>query len=490
MKKIVFLLMLVSIFQVLSAQEQVSELEGCFSSSKTSNKESFAVPNQIEDEMMLLFEERSFFKAKLLNPDYTEQSAITGKIVPRKYKSIIGYNIEGKNYKLFYTNATNKKFAVQTLDFNTKTATVTELGFKLKKERYVESINYNNKIHLITITKYGNDLNIYTFDNKHQHTKKTISLSSLRFPPSYRASSVYDGLIYSSYGTLGFAKIENQNPNVIETTSASNKMYLLDNKLVISFDVYEKMTQILKIDLDTYEVEKEIFDQPAKSEEGYSKSNSYIFENKLFQITSSRAKMKFKVVDMDSKELIKEYGVTKEDTITFKNSPIIQEGGGMFPALSENRVREMEKTAKYLRKISSADLGISVYKTDDSYNVILGGTKEINTGGGAPMMMPGFGGALGGAAIASFGAVTMSFNPTFMGYNSYTATKSTYINCLFDVDFEHIEGEIQDNRYDRLNDFENGLFRPKAINVFLHKNVLHYSYLDHSTQKYTIVTFN
>jgi hypothetical protein len=194
--------------------------------------------------------------------------------------------------------------------------------------------------------------------------------------------------------------------------------------------------------------------------------------------------MKFTVSDLASEQLIKEYSITKEDSITFKNSPIIQEGGVNFLGIPDkDRIREMEKTTKYLRKISNSDLGISAYKVNDQYNIILGGIKKTTQGSG---YVSGFG---AGIPIASYGAISISFNPTFYGYGGYTSTKSTYINCLFNEDFEHQQGEIPKNVYDKVEEFESTLKKPLAKNIFLHKGNIHFGFFDKKDRIYKLYRF-
>lgn len=494
MRKVVILIGVWCVVFSSVAQEKVLELGEVFEK-KRSNKECYALPNQLNKNLVLLFEEGKQFYAQLLDQDYQEVSKVNAKTIPSKYRYILGYNIIGNRYSIFFSNSQNTKFGVQTFNFDTNISENTLLDFKIKGEKYVESIVHNNKIHLITITKKTSDLNIYTFDHDFKPTKHVVSLKEMEYPnPKNRNHTITAYYLLLSIAgdrsrsIIDVEKIEGSNPNVIETTSKENKLYQLDNQLIFSFDYDHKKTQLCFIDLEKFSAEVKSYDKPSKTEEGYSKSNSYIFDNKLFQIASSNQKMKFTVLDLTTEKIIKEYKVTKADSITFKNSPIIQEGGGMFPSFSENRVREMEKTSKYLRKISSSNLGISVYKVNDEYNVVLGGTKEIITNSG--FVISGVGSGLGFGGTVDNG-IWLSFNPTFYDYNTYTTAKSTYINCLFDSNFNHIKGDIRKNSYDILFEFEDELSDDiKAVNIFLHQNKLHYGFFDPNKKTYELFSFN
>ena len=115
----------------------------------------------------------------------------------------------------------------------------------------------------------------------------------------------------------------------------------------------------------------------------------------------------------------------------------------------------------------------------------MGGTKELNAGGGA-MMMPGFGGAV---PVASFGAMSMSFNPTFFAYNSYTSTKSTRIESLFDNNFSHVSGEIEENAFDKIKTFADEQKNKKAENVFKYKNGYLYGNYNSKENVYELTYF-
>lgn len=481
MKKIILLIGIFCVVFLATAQEKIYEASGGFSL-ENNNKESFVIPNQINDDLMILLSEKQLLTAILLDTVYTQKSKINTKRVSSFYTNLLGYSVKENKYSLFFTNERNKKIGVQVFDFNNRTSSFKIIDFKLKKEKFIESINYKNQFYLFSVSKNSPDMNIYTFDENFTATKHIISLKHLEYK---NPSTNYKTSLHKIFNDNPAIIIEANNPNAIETTSKKIKIYQKDNQIIIAFDNRNIVTQIQYLDLNTFELTyKNINKTP-----GYKKSNSYIFDNKLFQIESSNQKMKFSVLDLQTDKLIKEYKITKEDTIQFKNSPIIQEGGGMFPSFSGDRVREMEKTSKYLRKISAANLGISVYKVANEYNLVLGGTKEIITNNGYTMV-PSFQGGIGaGGNFGNFTTISVSFNPTFYGYGNYTNTKSTYINCLFDENFDHLKGDIPINSFDIVNNFEDSLKKPLAVTIFKHQEALHYGYFDKNDKMFKLFKF-
>ena len=215
--------------------------------------------------------------------------------------------------------------------------------------------------------------------------------------------------------------------------------------------------------------------------------------------------MKFTVKHFDTQEMLKEIVLHKDDSITFKNTPIIQEG----PAFIAGTItREMEATSKFLRKVSAGDIGIAAYRNDGNYRITLGSKKEIRSGGGAMMPLGGF----GAMPMASFGPANVTFNPTFYAYGNYTSTKTVRIDCLFNEDFNHIAGEVPENILDKVKAFEdsfdsetltdgssakgykrfNGNTSKSDIelkNLFWHQDQLYFGYLDTGDRNYHLVKF-
>lgn len=492
MKKTLFLHLFYLIAITSFSQEKIFDLSGAFSKKKYASKNSYAFANQNNKDLVLLTEEGKITTLLLLDPQYQEKTKLLTQSIASKYDQLIGYNIQDNTYNIFYSNKKNTKFAVLQSDFSNRTITEKILDFKLKKERYIETVTHNNQLYLFSITKRSSDFNIYTFDKDFSVSKHTISLKDLEYKSFVNSTyllKAYD-LITTADG-ISIIKIEPNNPNIIESTSKKVKLYPDKEGVILSFDNSDKETKLCYINLDRYTLDYKVYPKPAATEEGFKKSNSYIYDNKLFQIASSNQKMKFTVLDLETQKIIKEYKVSKKDSITFKNSPIIQEGGGVLPTFTKNRVREMEKTSKYLRKISSTQLGISVHMVDNEYTIILGGTQEINSGG-APMMMPGFGGGFGaGGTVGNLGAVTVNYNPTFYSYGNYFTTKSTYITCLFDQNFEHVQGDIPVNVFDKVKDFEDNLVKkPKAVNIFLYNKKIHFGFYDTVDNLYKLYKFD
>lgn len=475
------------------SQEILWEVENPFKKSSFPQvKESFQVVNSKTNEisLFLIYEENVY--ACLLNEQYNLSKTMVSQKLPPKYKVLLGSSISKDGlYHLFMANENHKKFGVISFSYDEKESKIKELELDLKNQKFIQTVSYNDNFYIITTYKNESGLNIYLFDEELNYTSKKIDLSRKKFTGAMGETKyLYDLLtteqVFSK--NIDIEKIDDATPNSIESTSAKTKMYVKEGRVIFTFDVNKDYTQILTISLDDFTATTKVFnktnsDSDKRTDPDIQKSNTFIADDKLYMIGGSPKKMIFTINDYETGNLLKKYEVLKEGAITFKNTPIIQEGGVY------DKYRELERTAQFLRKITTADIGVAVYKKNDGYTITLGGKSEIKNGGG--MMMPMGFGAVPGIPIATVGSATIFFNPTYFAYNGYTNTKSTYVNCLFDSNFEHIEGEVEKNAFDKVKEFselpENKNI--KAETLFKYKDYFIFGYYIHKTKKYSLVKF-
>ena len=403
------------------------------------------VNNQNGSISLFLFDSQKIY-GYLLNNKFEKIGELKSDNRRRKYKALIGSSISNDNvYRLFMSNEKYTKFGYVDFSYDKQESKLKELDLKLDAEKYLETTVHDNKFFLMTITKKTSLLNIYSFDDEGNYKKEIVDFSKEIFLSESRKKVVLYNMFLGGNTLMSFispTKIEENNPNSIEVTSEKSKLYLRGDQLVFTFDNNKEYTQIISLDLKTLNYSLRQIEKPFVPKNTKKKANSYINGDHFYTMTSTSEKFIFRAHDFKSGGLTKEYLTTVNDTISFKNSPIIQEGGVY------DSYREMEKTRKYLRKITAGDLGISVYNINGNRQIILGGKKETKTNPG--MMMGGF----GMIPIGTIGAVSFSINPTFFAFDSYVNTKSTYIECLFDENFNHLEGEFQKNVFDKIKDYK------------------------------------
>lgn len=492
------------------AQEKVAELETNYKSLSYNQKESLTISNPKTGELVILIEDKKHTNLYLLDSDMNLKESLKTEKLASNFISFIGYHITnvGK-YGIIFSDNTNKKFGVLSFSFDTKKVFQTELNFKFNKEKYVEGITHNNLFYLMTVNKKDDYVNFYSLTDDYNFEKHAVSFKDITYttPDGFKKKASNILLTGGGFSRISdLYKIDSNSPNSIETTSKKNKLYQVKDELVFTFDKEKKHTRLVRVKIPEFSVTTEIFDKKKLTIDGYESSfnhNSFFYKNTLYQISINNKEMYFSAKDTYSKKLLKDIVLKKEDSITFKNGPIVQEGGSSI--FAEGRVRKLEKTSKFLRKVSSGFTGISAYTVGDLTQITLGSYIVTQSGGG--MMMGGFGGVAGG----SIGAISVAFNPTFGAYGGYSSSKSTYIDCLFDINFNHVPGDRKENVFDHIKKFEDNFKenntsrakesiniddeikviypKMKLKNVFYHNGNHYLSYLDTFDKKYHIVKF-
>ncbi|WP_117883913.1 hypothetical protein [Aureibaculum luteum] len=443
MKKVILFIYALSISFSSFAQEEIITFNNYLKTSKAHIKEVIPIVNEQNQETSLFITDAKQAYGYLFDSNFKIIDEIVSDKRSRKYKTIIGSSIYNGNYTIFMTNKRRDKFASLLFSYENDNSNVAEIPLELKDEKFIQTVEYNNNFYILTIVRRTSKLNVYVFEKGSQFVKKEIDLSQ----DFEEKESLYNLLTISADGSYGLKKlvdinkIEEINPNAIEITSEKTKMYKRGSEIIFSFDENEDFTKVVTLSLDSFDYEVIEFDKPFK-ETHLKETNTFINGDNIYMVAATKKKFNFSIYSFETGNLIKEYNTTVDEVISFKNTPLIQIGGEF------DSYRELEKTRKFLRKITNGNIGISVFKHNDTYEISIGGKQEVNSGGG--MMMP-----MGmGLPMATFGAVTVFFNPAMFAYNSYSRTKSIQFKGLFDDNFNHLKGEIEKNAFDKIKDYE------------------------------------
>lgn len=461
-KENLFTIILILIYSVSFSQEELGSFKNELKQSSSFIKDVIPITNSKNNDVVVFFSDPKNVYGYKLNNKFEVTSKITSEEKRRKYKTLLGYAIPNEdNYKVVLTNKGKNKFLIVDFYFNENKTTTKEFVLDNASEKIIQTVSFDNKFYLITaipfiggnysgqksggvsVSPNGDIINFYTIGNDNNLIKKEIDISEHPFIDKagkrikVRTLLTRSSTLFSKSNNT-IPKIDSRVSNVIDITAKTEKLYLKDNILVFSFDKNNEFTQLLEINLNDYTVKKETY---PKNLPDAKRSNSFILDKEVLVASSTKKELLVEIFDSESKEVLKKFNIYADKEITFKNSPIIQKGGAYA------NYRELKTAKQFLRKITADKFGISILKNADNYKFSIGGNSPKPNGGAA---MPGFGGMpIGGIG----GPVSLFFNPTMFAYNSSVGTKSTQIDCLLDLNFEHIEGEIPQNSFDKINDF-------------------------------------
>ncbi|WP_075343544.1 hypothetical protein [Tenacibaculum agarivorans] len=476
-KKNVLLLWMFITSQIFYSQEEIGSFSNDLKTNSTDIKDVIPIVNSENGNIAMFIADAKNVYGYKLNSDLKVIDKLASETKRRKYKILLGNSIvDDTNYRIFLANKNKSKFLSINFSFKDKTTTSKEYKLQDFDEKLVQTVSVNNKFYLITRRYEWDIMYVYTFDENGKMERTPINLTQTKFITNSNKDAKITNLLRNKDEEV--KEIDTDLPNTIELVGDRTKMYVRDNTIVFTFDQNNAITQILTINLDDLSASKKTFEKPLDQiKNTRKKSNSFINGDKIFLVSNTKDVLVLNIADYTTGEVLKSYSVAKEEAINFKNTPIIQEGGAYA------NYRELEKTKKFLRKIYGGKVGVAVRKlNNDSYQMTLGGYKLQQQGGA--MMMAGFGGGFGGLTVASFGNVSVYFNPAMFAYNASTNTKSTRIESLFDNEFNHIEGDVKENVFDKIPTLNIAGIAQKSKTVFKYKDYFIYGEYHTKSKQY------
>ena len=464
-----FRIFFLSIFSVFSTFAQAPFLEIPNDLSKRNNS--------VENAYVVLDNEHKTFSTFLLNETainaylYSENlepiAKFASKGLPEGYNEIIGKTIKNGQVRLYFKEYYNKKFGAVLFDFDRGQSIETEFGFKLDDEIYLQSHSYQDRLYILTVSKKSSILNIYTFQHDGKFEKKSLDFNEYNFVNGKNEPTTLYKLLHDKFnGVTTVVKIEESNPNSLQITSNVSKIYDRGNTFILSIDKESSFTYLLEFNVPELSVKIAAIEKLNEvGDEKFNTTNSYLYKDKIFQIGGNSKIMVLTVKEIATKKELKRWVFSKDEEIPFKNSSIIEE----YTTNQSHKTEELDNTALFLQIFNKGNGAVAVNPTSNGYQITMGGSENIKNGGG-----PYFGTKLVNTGMtlnstSSGMVVTSSFNPTFFSYGGYPSiesNKTKRIECLFNDNFDHIEGEIPQNVFNRLKKHTSNLPKAKAETVF------------------------
>lgn len=463
MKKIVALIISLISFYTHS-QESVKNINLGISN----NAEVFQVVEKDKKQVSLFFSAKINVLSVRFDENFNVIDSLKSQKPPKQYDDIVGYSLSGNKYYAYWSNSNGKELMAQCFDFDAKNVISTPISIPLKKEKIIKRITVNNVFYTVSILKNTGVLNFYIMKDG-VFEKKSVDLTSKRFLGSDDKVATLWDLVSSSTSfepSYSFQTIATETPPSLALSANKHKVYVLGNKLMFTLDDNCRFTQTFTVDLNDFSGTTKMFAQPLfAGGDVYSyDSNSFIFDGKMIQMKNGSDFMKIIIKDLEDKQ-IKEFLINNQE-ISFKNSDIIQENG------SAKSLRVLDKSNQLVRKINGNNPAISLYEANQNIYMIIGGVSNIQQNNA---MM--FGGMYGMSGVLI--GMALSSNYSLNNLNSYKQRKVVYINCLFDKDFNHLEGEVKKTAFDELRAFSETKTLIAPVLFRLNSNLYYGGYDNH-----------
>lgn len=483
--RLTFCCFLIFITSIVYSQEPILDFKNLDFKRSIRNVENYSLADSKTNNLAIILGQKEKVSGYLYDADFQKIGKASGVRLKRKYKETIGYIVTNETtYTLVYGTSSRKKFGYLSVNLKSGEITSNEIEFKFDDERYLETILYENRMIMMSATK-GNALILREFTSDFTFE----AIATFQFDAEDKEQRLLErgfGFLSNTSNTsTGITKIDNRVPNTIERSSSEKKLYHQGDNVYFTFEDEESHTILNTLDLSSLELTTKTFSYPKGRIDEFKNFNSFIHGENFFHIASSRDEMIFQVKNFDN-EVLKEFYVAQEDSIEFKNSPIIQDGSAY-----RNKKRELSTTKQYLRKITSGNIGVSIHKENEQYQITLGSHALISRGGGgyvgAPM------GPVGGTTVPVPNGNSIfipAYNPAFTSYGGYGFSKAVFVNSLFDSEFNHIKDEtFENNIFDRVKEYQDELKWDTAEDVFIHNGKTYFSYWNTKEQHYFLIPF-
>ena len=280
-------------------------------------------------------------------------------------RSILGYSFgEDGNPNLYLASESFKDVIIVKFYLETKTFKMLKFDFPSEQlnQYHITFFQQNNAFYILSKIIDEQTLILYKFKNEIVE-KKVFDFSSFLFQNKNTQFITFNKVVEDN-------PIEKIDPNdfaPLDKSSKKNKVYLINDHLILTLDQNPKKTQILDLDLENNTIEEKSF--PQSGIDNTNNSNSFLNDNKLYQISSNKYGFSIDIKDYSSGKTLKEIKVLKNDTINFKNSPLLLQTDGRKPT-------ELKKTSQFLNYLSFLNVGLSAFKNKKNIFFTICGSQK------------------------------------------------------------------------------------------------------------------
>jgi hypothetical protein len=413
------------------AQELVTQIEMPLKK----DNDVFQIVDEGQKQVALFVSDKNKVKTIMLDENLAIKDSLSAARPHSSFKDMAGFAHEGQRYNLFWSTTGSQELISQSFDFMQRSAKEKKYSISFKNEKIIQEFSENNHFYILTALKNSNVVKLYTFYPDGRLENKTLEFKNFHFfTPDYQRTNFY-GLFE---GAFYLKRIHPESPTSLTDAAAKDKFYFADDKIVMTFDRNVDYTQVILIDMQSWTATEQYIRQAfVGNDRSILNSNSFLMGSQMYQVKISPEIFAITIKTLDDR-LVKEHKTSGSFDIGFRNSDIIQENGDI------DNTRILDKTSQYLRKINSAQLAISCYAMGDNVLATVGSVTE-------PQNNAVLYGAMFGA-VGVMAAYALS-NPVMDNFNAYNNRKVVYVNCLFDLNGNHVPGAVPSLAFDKIRKF-------------------------------------
>ncbi len=438
MKKI-FLLLLLPFSLAIQSQELVGSMSVKLNKKSGEIKQFCDSNNNL---LLILSDEKNVTLLKYTADMKLKDSITYAKPDNTIYSGIIGHKQDGEDIETVYWSSYDvKNIQIQTVNFKTRKIENKFFGMEYPKEESICEFISKGNLYVVRVPKKSNKLKFYIFGNGNYVEQKIIDFEDNIFEMKNGVvGNFYDIITDKPYGSAFTSIISNISNSSLTSSYIKSKIYIKDNVFNITFDNAINYTELVSINLDNFTKTIKLFDQPKMEFNEYYEvdSNSFLHNNLVYQIKSTKEQLAISIKQLDGKE-VKFFSAGAQENIAFKNGDIYKHLG------DSGKIKIIEDTETFLRKIKSQRIAIVVNTINDKLYITYGSISDLQQSAtqtvGAQF---GLIGSLIAVAIDSF--QDESINP-------YNGRFAYYTNLLTDVELNQLKGSMPKLGTEKIEDF-------------------------------------
>jgi len=412
---------------------------------------------------------------------------------PAKYSALyLGSYIVDSNLVLTFSDKTLHALSQLTVNLSTRLPNEIVIESSSDDQKYLASWEKNDSLFVLGIFENSNTLVVTKFfgngnTSKHEYeinVEKMISLNS--------SETLFD-LFDETVGKI--QKIDSSIPSSLYLTSAKNKVYLIDNEIIITIDYFDDATYYLSVNLHNQlcSTTKYVYSIQEMEQDVSTNSNSFIFDSAIFQLSVNKNEIGLKVQSLADANKVCYYYATGNQTIEFRNTSMKMRNEKEGFLFGDPVVREIKNTKKLLKMMLNMNPAISVFRKQSDFQILLGGVKDIyQTAGVSSKHLI----ASGGKMIVGPGGNLLMPDPSYIfpsnySYSSYPSQKSASFSTIVSAStYIHNDKSISKYTYDFIIEYAN--YMPGLhglVTIFKMKGDYYLGYYSHGEHTYNLEWF-
>jgi hypothetical protein len=413
----------------------------------------------------------------MLNPDsikalvFDNDSKLVQQFtVYKKYnEKFLGGFIKNNSVHLFMDNASSPGLHSWLFNVADKSIKENTVPFEINKEIIIGRLSSGEHFFYFAISKKSPEFVLYNFTNE-------LHYDILRYTV---AADIWDkmrGNSFSRNNNFAIEKVDTEGECNVEIAQSPNKIYVRNDTLFLLSNTIKSVTGIFEFDLTNNNLGfRQIAHSGNSTKEQQEEDNSFLLGDRLYYAAATPGALSVQVVDFYTGDILKTFRCNYDEDISFKNTPVIQEGSHFFKI-----TKELTKTKQLLRKMSNGKAVISATRdiANRQVQVLVGSYSPPNSGG------------FGLTNIPAGPEGTMIFTPVG-GFTRNSWAKSARFKMLLNAETnEHVTGKLPPGINDKIEAYTKDMKIPEdGENLFVKNNNYHYVFYDREKQMLSIVVF-